>query len=142
MCVCVVLCRQRSWDGLILRPRNHTVCVYRIKKLKKLPSPTKGCRAVNNNNNTVLAIRQMKHYTQPLLQSPKNLGVDLFRARIVNILLIISEMRLADRRTRFLIMHSLYTENRMERLYKLFSLICKSEQVLSTFPCAIKQHRI
>jgi hypothetical protein len=41
MCLCCPLCRWRPCDGLITRPRSLTVCVKKIKELKKRPGPNK-----------------------------------------------------------------------------------------------------
>jgi hypothetical protein len=42
LCLSYPVCRWRPCDGLITRPSSPTVCVKKIKELKKRPGPNKG----------------------------------------------------------------------------------------------------
>jgi hypothetical protein len=52
LCLCCRVCRYVPCDELIPRPRSPTVCVKKIKKLKK--RPTKDCRAIDEWMNKTL----------------------------------------------------------------------------------------
>jgi hypothetical protein len=48
--VCVVLYRQRPYDGLIPRLRSHTDCVYDKETEKTTKAQQKGCRAIDDDD--------------------------------------------------------------------------------------------